>query len=96
MTEIVYVLVIVAGVIVKAGAAGLAGPLIWRWRRSRLDAARAVPPVCGAVYRLRRPVRAAQPLPPQRAAVERPGEVYLDLHGVTPEQIAAVAGRLGE
>ena len=31
-----------------------------------------------------------------KAAIERPAEVHLHLHGVTPEQIAAVAGRLGE
>jgi hypothetical protein len=57
---------------VGVGAAGLAGLLTWRWRRSRLDAARAVPPVRGAVYPLHGAARAVQPLPPQRAAVERP------------------------
>ncbi len=88
---LVRVVLIVAGVIVGVGAAGLVGPLTWRWRRSRLAAARAVPPVRGVVYPLHGAARAAQPLPQERRTPELPGgsqrelpgELHLHLHGVS-------------
>ena len=43
VAELVHVLLIVAGVIVGAGAAGLAGLLAWQLRRTRVDAARTMP-----------------------------------------------------
>ena len=42
--ELRHVVLIVAGVIVGVGAVGLVGLLTWRWRRTRLAAARARPP----------------------------------------------------
>ena len=44
VAELVQVLLIVAGVIVGVGAAGLAGLPAWQLRRTRVDAARAMPP----------------------------------------------------
>jgi hypothetical protein len=58
--ELVHVLVIVAVVIVGAGAVCVGGLLAWRWRRLRLDAARTAPPAfarrrwCGPPRRSRR------------------------------------------
>src|SRR5438874_463161 len=43
--ELLQVFLIVAGVIVGVGAAGLVGLLTWRWRRTQADAARAMPPL---------------------------------------------------
>jgi hypothetical protein len=37
--------------------------------------------------------RAAQPLPRPRAAIERPHEAHLHLHGVSAEDIAAIIAR---
>jgi hypothetical protein len=85
--ELVHLALIVAGVIVGVGAIGLVGVLTWRWRRPRLDAARARPPLA------RKLVRAAQPLPGPRPAIERPQEVHLHLHGVSAEDVAAIVER---
>ena len=85
--ELVHLALIVAGVIVGVGAIGLVGVLTWRWRRPRLDAARATPPLSPRV------ARAAQPPPEPRPAIERPQEVHLHLHGVTPTDIAAILAR---
>jgi hypothetical protein len=78
----------VAGVIVGVGATRLVGLLLWRWRR--LAAARAVPPVRGALYPLRGMARAAQPLPPPRPVIEHPAEVHLHLHGISAADVAAI------
>ena len=43
VAELVHVLLIVAGVIVGVGAARLVGLLAWQLRRTRVDAARAMP-----------------------------------------------------
>ena len=76
---------VVAVVIVGAGAVGLAGLLAWRWRHPRLDATRTV--------LLPKQVRAAPPLRPLRPAIEHPTEVHLQLHGVSAEDIAAILAR---
>jgi hypothetical protein len=89
----VYVLLIVVAVIAGAGAIGLVGLLTWRWRRTHKDAARARPPLHGALYPLHGVTRAAQPLPQAPPAIELPQEVYLHLHGVSAEDIAAVLAR---
>ena len=57
----------------------MVGLLIWRWRRTHKDAARARPPFRGALYPLHGVTRAAQPLPGPRAAIERPQEAHLHL-----------------
>jgi hypothetical protein len=62
VAELVHVLLIVAGVIVGVGAAGLAGLLAWQLRRTRVDAARTMPPLPSKM------VRAARPLPQARAS----------------------------
>jgi hypothetical protein len=90
------VLVIVAGVIVGVGAVCVGGSLAWRWRRPRLDAARAMPPLPTKM------VRAAPPLrrPVQRPAAPRPvaGQPtpaiehhhhHIHLHGLDAEDVAA-------
>jgi hypothetical protein len=38
-------------------------------------------------------VRAAQPLPSERPAIEHPTEVHLHLHGVSAEEVAAILNR---
>ncbi len=87
-------LLIVVAVTARAGASfGLAGLLIWRWRRTHKDAARARPPLRGALCPLHGVTRAAQPLPGPRAAIERPQETHLHPHGVSAEGIAAIIAR---
>jgi hypothetical protein len=73
-----------AAVIVGAGAAGLVGLLVWRLRRTRMGAARAMPP--------RTPARAAQPLPQARQATDLPA-VHLHFHGIAAEDVAAILAR---
>ena len=82
--EVVYVLGIVVAVIVGGAAVALMVALASRWRRRRLDAARAEVPAAHL------PLRAAQPLPPSRHAIERPREVHLHLHGVSAAELAAI------
>jgi len=41
--ELLHALIIMTAVIVGVGAAGLVGLLTWRWHRTRLAAARAMP-----------------------------------------------------
>jgi len=92
MAELVHVLLIMAGVAVGAGAAGLAGLLAWRLRRTRVDAARTMPPLPSKM------VRAAQPLPQEQRAPELPtasqreppGELHLHFHGLDAAQVAAI------
>jgi hypothetical protein len=84
VAELVHVLLIVAGVIVGVGAAGLVGLLAWRWHRTQADAARAMPPLPPRV------ARAAQPLPEPRPAIERAGDIHMHLHGVSAEDVAAI------
>jgi hypothetical protein len=55
--ELLHALIIMTAVIVGVGAVGLVGPLTWRWRRTRLAAARAIPLLPSKL------ARAAQPLP---------------------------------
>ena len=85
--ELLHVFLIVAGVAVGAGAAGVVGLLTWRWR-TRLTAARAGHALQGTVPPLPGVTRAAQPLPKPRAAIERAPEV--NLHGVSAEDVAAI------
>jgi hypothetical protein len=96
LAELLHVFLIGAGVIVGAGAASLVGLLIWRWRCTYKDAARARPPFRGALYPLHGVTRAAQPLPGPRAAIERPREVRLHLHGISAEEIAGIFDRQNE
>jgi hypothetical protein len=88
--ELLHVFLIVAGVVVGTGAAGVVGLLTWRWRRKRLTAARAGHALQGAVHPLPAVARAAQPLPEPRPAIERAPEVHLHLHGVSAEDVAAI------
>jgi hypothetical protein len=62
VAELVHV--VVAAVIVGAGAAGLVGLSAWRWCRWHKDAARAMSLLQGAVSPLHGVARAAQPQPP--------------------------------
>ncbi len=86
---LVRVLLIVAGVVVGAGAAGLVGLLIWRWRRP--EAARAVGQLHGAaVPPLHGEAWAAQPLPQPRPVIEQHVHHW---RGVSAAGIAAITGR---
>jgi hypothetical protein len=67
--------VIVAGVILGLGAAGMVGLLVLRARRRLEGAARAEPPHPGAVSPFHGVARAARPLPGLRLALERSHEV---------------------
>ena len=58
VAELVHVLLIVAGVIVGAGAAGLVGLRAWQLRRTRVDAARTMPPLPSKMVRAARTVPA--------------------------------------
>ena len=82
--EVVYVV----GIVVAATAGGAAVAFMvaqaWRWRRRRLDAARA------EVLTALLPLRAAQPLPHSRRAIGRPRQVHLHLHGVSAAELAAI------
>jgi hypothetical protein len=97
VAELVHVLLIVAGVIVGVGAAGLAGLLAWQLRRTRVDAARAMPPRTLVA-------RAAPPLPQARRAGELPaapqheppGGLHLHFHGVDPANVAELIRRHSE
>ena len=90
--ELRHVLVMVAGVIVGAGAVCVGGLLAWRWRRPRLDAARTAPPLLTKV------VRAAPPLPkvrqepvlPASSVRELPGGPHLHFHGVDAADVATI------
>ena len=94
VAELVHVLLIVAGVIVGVGAAGLAGLLAWQLRRTRVDAARAMPPrtlVARAAPPLLQARRASElPAAPQR---EPPGGLHLHFHGLDAEDVAAILNR---
>lgn len=86
---LVRVFLMVAGVAVGAGAAGLVGLLIWRWHR--WQAARAVGQLHGAaVPPLHGAARAAK-LPPPAAAIGQ----HLHHHGrgVSAAGLAAITGR---
>jgi hypothetical protein len=88
--ELLHVFLIVAGVVVGTGAAGLVGLLIWRWRRS--EAARAAGQLHGAaVPPLHGEARAAQPLPQPRPAIEQ--HVHHHWHGVSAKDVAAILRR---
>lgn len=95
---LLHVLVIVAGVIVGAGAVCVGGMLAWRWHRPRLDAARTAPAL------LTKSVRAAPPLPQERQTHEipatpgreLPGGLHLHFHGVSAEDVAAIISRREE
>jgi hypothetical protein len=87
--ELLHVFLIVAGVLVGTGAAGVVGLLTWRWRRKRLTAARAGHALQGTVPPLPGVTRAAQPLPKPRPVIERPA-VHLHFHGVNAEDVAAI------
>jgi hypothetical protein len=82
IAELLHMVLILAAGIVGLGAVGLVGLLACRWRCTRLDAARTV------TQRAPASVRAAQPLPEPRPAVERAPEVHL--HGITAEDVAAI------
>ncbi len=91
MAGLAYVLVIVVTVTAGVVAAGLVDLLMWRWRRSRKDAA-ALCFAPGALSPLHGVERAARPLPEPRPAIERAPEVYLHVHGVSAEDVAAIGG----
>jgi hypothetical protein len=97
VAELVHVLLIVAGVIVGVGATGLAGLLAWQLRRTRVDAARAMPPrtlVARAAPPLPQARRAGElPAAPQR---EPPGGLHLHFHGLDAAQVAAIIARQQE
>ena len=65
--ENTHMVLITAGVTVGVGAARLVSLLTWRWRRTRLGAARAMPPIPQKV------ARAAPPLPQARHPLVLPG-----------------------
>jgi hypothetical protein len=100
LAELLHVFLIGAGVIVGAGAAGLVGLLAWQLRRTRVDAARTIPPLPSKV------VRAAQPLPlpqarrapelPAASQHEPPGGLHLHFHGLDAAQVAAIIARQQE
>jgi hypothetical protein len=90
VAELVRVILIVAGVILGIGIAGLVGLLAFRVRRRLRGAARVEPPNPGAVSPLHGVARAARPLPQPRPAIEHPTEVHLHLHRITHADIAAI------
>jgi hypothetical protein len=75
---------IVAGVTVGVGAAGLVGLLTWQWHRTQADVARAMSRCSPEL------ARAAQPLRQPRPAIEHPAEAHLHLHGITAENLARI------
>jgi hypothetical protein len=100
VAELVHVLLIMAGVVVGAGAAGLVGLLAWRLRRTRVGAARTMPPLPSKMARAAQPFplpqarRAAElPTAPQR---EPPGGLHLHFHGLDAAQVAAIIARQQE
>jgi uncharacterized membrane protein YraQ (UPF0718 family) len=95
VAELVHVLLIVAGVVVGVGAAGLVGLLAWRWRRWHPDAARAMPPLPTKMARAAQPLPKAWPLHalPAESQRELPAELHLHLHGVSAEDVAALLAR---
>jgi Flp pilus assembly protein TadB len=95
VAELVHVLLIMAGVVVGAGAAGLVGLLAWQLRRTRVDAARTMPPLPSKMVRAARPLPQARragelPAAPQR---EPPGGLHLHFHGLDAAQVAAIIAR---
>ena len=88
--EVVYVFGIVVAATVGGAAVAFMVAQAWRRRRRRLDAARA------EVLTAHLPLRAAQPLPHSRRAIERPREVHLHLHGVSAAELAAIIRQLQE
>ena len=98
VAELVHVLLITAAVIVSAGAAGLVGLLAWQLRRTRVDAARTMPPLPSKMVRAARPLPQARragelPAAPQR---EPPGGLHLHFHGLDAAQVAAIIARQQE
>ena len=91
----VHVLLIVAGVIVGGGAARLAGLLAWQLRRTRVDAARAMPPRTLVARAARPPLLPARRVAELPAASQRepPGGLHLHFHGLDAEDVAAVLNR---
>jgi hypothetical protein len=69
VAELVHVLLIVAGRIVGVGAARLAGLLAWQLRRTRVDAARAMPQNVGGADPPADPAGAASGRTTRRAPV---------------------------
>ncbi len=63
---LIHLFLIVVVVIGGAGAVGLVAFITWRWRCTRIDAARTMPPLPSKV------VRAAPPLPQARRAPNYP------------------------
>ena len=90
--ELLHVVLIVAGVIVGVGAAGLLDLLIWRGPHPAGRGPRQAP-LQGALYPLHGVTRAAQPLPKSQPALERPSDIHLHPHGVSAEDIAALLAR---
>ena len=60
------------------------GPAAIPNRRTRVDAARTMPPLPSKM------VRAAQPLPQPRPAIDRAPDIHLHLHGLAAEDVAAI------
>ena len=98
LAELLHVFLIVAGVVVGVGAAGLVGLLTWRWRRTQADAARAMPPLPSKVARAAQPLPQARParvLPAERQR-ELPGGLHLHFRGLDAARVAAVIARQQE
>ncbi len=87
VTVLVHVVLIIAAALVATAVAAGAGLLAWHLRRHRAGRRPSVPLLTP------RPLRGTQPLSEPREprpALERPAELHLHLHGVTPADIAAM------
>jgi hypothetical protein len=80
--ELVHVLLVVVAVLAGAGAAGVVGAVLWRWRHPRLIAARAVRPHCSGCGPLSRPHARSI------ARLSSPPSCTCTLHGVSAEDVA--------
>jgi ABC-type uncharacterized transport system permease subunit len=87
VAELLDLLLIVAGICLGLAAVGVVAYVAYRVRHRPAIPARAAYPLPRVVQR---PVQArSEP----RAAIERPQEVHLHLHGVSAEDIAALLSR---
>src|SRR5256885_653936 len=82
-------------VVVAAGAGAAVRAGRWRWPPASHGGG-TTEPRCGPHRSHLRKVRAAQPRPWPRPAIERAPEVHLHLHGVSAEDVAVILVRRDE
>ena len=95
---LLHLVLIVAGVIVGAGATVLPALLVWRWRNWKAGPAHAMPPIHQKMARAASPLPKARrpPAIPGETARELPGGLHLHFHGVSAEDVSAIIARQQE